>query len=71
MTFPTGTFPWSVVANDFNNDNVLDLAVANNDNDSLSVLIGMGNGNFRNQTMRKFRSADDIFNRQHSLHGSC
>jgi hypothetical protein len=42
----------SVISADFNNDNKQDLAVANNGDNSLSVLIGNGNGTF--QTPMKY-----------------
>ncbi len=44
--FPIGNYPQSIITDDFNGDNVLDLATANNFDDSVSVLIGDGTGNF-------------------------
>ncbi|HLW88296.1 MAG TPA: VCBS repeat-containing protein [Terriglobales bacterium] len=49
-TFGVGFSPNSIVAADFNNDGVLDLAVANfgsNFEGSISLLIGVGNGTFQ------------------------
>jgi len=45
--YSTGAGPWAMVAADFNNDAVLDLAVANYYDSSLSVLLGNGDGTFR------------------------
>jgi hypothetical protein len=47
-TFSTGTGsqPYSTVIADFNNDGLLDVAVANNGNNMLGILLGNGNGNF-------------------------
>jgi hypothetical protein len=39
VTFPTGTFPYSVSIGDFNGDGKPDLAVANNFSDSASILL--------------------------------
>ena len=41
-----GTQPASLVAGDFNGDEILDLAVANEFSDDLSILLGDGNGTF-------------------------
>ncbi|CAF4630636.1 unnamed protein product, partial [Rotaria socialis] len=49
MTFSTGLSPWSVAVGDFNNDTRLDIVVANSDDNSVSVLLGYGNGSFQNQ----------------------
>jgi Bacterial type II and III secretion system protein/FG-GAP-like repeat len=53
LSFPTGQAPVYVAAADFNGDNILDLAVANNgagtatlSGDSVSILLGVGNGTF-------------------------
>jgi hypothetical protein len=45
-----GSQPFSVALGDFDNDSRLDIVVANYDNDSVGVLLGYGNGTFRNQT---------------------
>ena len=45
--YPTGAEPAAVVAADFNGDDVLDLATVNKTDNSLSVLLGNGDGTFR------------------------
>jgi len=42
----TGSFPMSVAVGDFNGDGKLDLAVANWDSGTVSILLGDGTGNF-------------------------
>jgi hypothetical protein len=42
----TGARPWSVAAADFNGDGVLDLAVANKETNSVTILLGVGDGTF-------------------------
>ena len=49
MLYPTGSGPCSVISGDFNKDNKLDLAVANFLGDSVSVLLGNGDGTFQTQ----------------------
>ena len=39
----------SIAAGDFNNDNRLDVVVANYASESVSILLGYGNGSFANQ----------------------
>jgi hypothetical protein len=46
-SFPVGTNPQAVVTADFNNDGQLDLATANFDSDSVSVLLGNGGSSFQ------------------------
>jgi len=46
-SYPAGTAPQAIVAADFNNDGRLDLAVANSSSNSVSVLLGNGNGTFQ------------------------
>ncbi len=41
-----GLHPWTVVTADFNNDGKLDLVVANRDSNSVTILLGNGNGTF-------------------------
>lgn len=48
--YATGTGPTAVVAADFNGDGKLDLAVANNGSDSVSIFLGNGNGTFGAKT---------------------
>jgi Bacterial Ig-like domain (group 3)/FG-GAP-like repeat len=43
---PTGNFPESVKTADFNNDGILDLAVANANDGSIYILLGNGDGTF-------------------------
>jgi hypothetical protein len=43
---PVGTSPYSVAVGDFNGDQKLDLAVANNGSNNISVLLGNGMGGF-------------------------
>src|SRR5205823_5017778 len=45
-SFPVGPNPQAVVAGDFNHDGHLDLATANLDNGTVSVLLGDGRGGF-------------------------
>jgi hypothetical protein len=51
ITYPTGydSFPTSVITADFNNDNFLDLAVANSGTNNIGILFANGNGTFSNQ----------------------
>ena len=48
--FTTGTNPKSVTSDDFNGDGKPDLAVANQNSDSVSVLLGDGSGGFAAMT---------------------
>jgi hypothetical protein len=52
MTYSTGddSHPYSIVAEDLNNDKKLDLVVANYGTDNIGVFIGCGNSTFINQT---------------------
>jgi hypothetical protein len=50
VSYPVGEYPGSVVLGDFTGNGTLDLAVANTDSpasDTLSVLLGNGNGTFQ------------------------
>jgi hypothetical protein len=44
--FPTGTGPSALAAGDFNIDGLLDLAVANQRDNTVSILAGLGDGTF-------------------------
>src|SRR4051812_31649832 len=44
--FPVGPYPQDVVTGDFNHDSKLDLATANYDDGTVSVLLGDGLGGF-------------------------
>src|ERR671913_442838 len=46
VNFGVGDEPRSVAVGDFNNDTILDLAVANQNSDNVSILLGNGNGTF-------------------------
>ena len=52
VTYSTGeySFPYSVAAGDLNNDNRLDIVVANYGSDNIGIFLGYGNGSFANQT---------------------
>ena len=49
-TFEVGVDPRSVAVEDFNGDNIPDLAVANRSSNNVSVLLGDGSGSFGTQT---------------------
>jgi hypothetical protein len=42
----TGFYPYSVVVGDFNGDGIPDLAVANQDSNTVTILLGKGDGTF-------------------------
>ena len=44
--YPTGPNPKSFIINDLNGDTILDLAVANSDDNTITILLGNGNGTF-------------------------
>jgi hypothetical protein len=48
--YPTGNAPVAIAVADFNRDNQPDLAVANHDSNSVSILLGNGDGTFRART---------------------
>src|SRR6185503_16206333 len=48
--FGTGSNPQSVAAGDFNSDGKLDLATANQNSDTVSILLGTGTGSFGAKT---------------------
>jgi len=47
VNYPTGLFPWEVAAADFNGDGKQDVVAVNRQGDSVSVLLGNGNGTFQ------------------------
>jgi hypothetical protein len=51
VVYSTGTRsnPRTVTLGDFNNDNILDIAVANSGNNNIFLLNGFGNGTFGNE----------------------
>ncbi|UJR18376.1 hypothetical protein I4U23_005280 [Adineta vaga] len=49
ITFSDGYRPYSVTVGDFNNDNRLDIAMANYFSDNVGVRLGYGNGTFAGQ----------------------
>jgi hypothetical protein len=51
VTYSTGSNSWpnSIVIGDWNNDDRLDIAVANRDTDNIGVFLGNGDGTFRGQ----------------------
>ncbi|CAF3868932.1 unnamed protein product [Rotaria sp. Silwood1] len=51
-----GSQPYSVALGDFNNDNRLDIVVANYGTSTISVIFGNGNGTFTNQTIYSMES---------------
>jgi hypothetical protein len=46
-TYLVPTAPAQIVASDFNNDGIADLAVVSQDQNTVSILIGVGNGRFQ------------------------
>ena len=44
--FGVGNSPFSVAVGDFNNDTILDLAIANAGSNNVSILLGNGTGSF-------------------------
>jgi FG-GAP-like repeat len=49
VTYAVGSYPSAIVAGDFTDDGHLDLAVANNSDNTVSVLLGNGDGTFASQ----------------------
>jgi hypothetical protein len=45
--YTVGTSPWDVAVGDFNGDGKLDLAVTNNADSTVSILVGSGDGSFK------------------------
>jgi hypothetical protein len=63
QTYPTGNYslPYSVVVNDFNNDNYLDIAVANYGTNNIGIFLGYSNGSFANQKLFSTGSSRPLF----------
>jgi hypothetical protein len=62
-TYPTGSqsHPYSVIVNDFNDDNHLDIAVANHGTNNIGVFLGYGDGTFSNQAIVSTGSSRPLF----------
>ncbi|CAF5165610.1 unnamed protein product, partial [Rotaria sp. Silwood1] len=52
LTYSTGVLsrPYTVAIADLNNDNILDIAIANSGTNNIFLLYGYGNGNFGNES---------------------
>ncbi|MEG5097725.1 FG-GAP-like repeat-containing protein, partial [Microcoleus sp. B13-B4] len=50
VNYAVGTNPTSIAAEDFNGDNILDLAITNSVSNNISILLGTGQGAFANAT---------------------
>jgi hypothetical protein len=63
QTFLTGSEsrPYSIVVNDFNNDNYLDIAVANYATNNIAIFLGNGNGTFIDPTFFSLGSSRPLF----------
>ncbi|CAF1181469.1 unnamed protein product [Rotaria sp. Silwood1] len=61
--YPTGfdSRPYSLIVNDFNNDNYLDIAVANYGTNNIGVFLGNKNGKFANQSVFSLNSSRPVF----------
>ncbi|CAF2520379.1 unnamed protein product [Rotaria sp. Silwood2] len=61
--YPTGfdSRPYSLVVNDFNNDNYLDIAVANYGTNNIGIFLGNQNGTFANQKVFSLNSSRPFF----------
>ena len=62
-TYSTGlqSRPYSIVINDFNNDNYLDIAVANYGTNNIGIFLGYGNATFENQKVFSTGSSHPLF----------
>ncbi|CAF1487942.1 unnamed protein product, partial [Rotaria sordida] len=63
QTYSTGSesHPYSISVSDFNNDNYLDIAVANYGTHNIGIFIGYGNGTFHNQKTISTDSSRPLF----------
>jgi hypothetical protein len=63
QTYSTGSAsrPYSIVVSDFNNDNYLDIAVANYGTNNIGIFLGNGNGTFTNQRVFSTGSSRPLF----------
>ncbi|CAF1143785.1 unnamed protein product [Adineta steineri] len=63
QTYSTGdkSRPYSLATNYFNNDNYLDIVVANYDAHNIGIFFGYGNGTFKNQSIFSTGSAHPLF----------
>src|SRR6202011_4136467 len=52
--FAVGSFPQSLAVGDFNGDGKADLAIANNNSNNVTVLLGNGSGGFTTASGRPF-----------------
>jgi probable HAF family extracellular repeat protein len=50
VDYPAGSFPYTIVAGDFNGDGKLDVAVSDLDSSQVMILSGAGDGTFSNST---------------------
>ncbi|CAF3154083.1 unnamed protein product [Rotaria sp. Silwood2] len=62
-TYSTGSrsSPYTVIVNDFNNDNYLDIAVANYGTNNIGIFLGYGNGTFSSQNVFSTGSSRPLF----------
>jgi hypothetical protein len=51
MDYPAGSFPYTIVAGDFNGDGKLDVAVTDLDSSQVTILAGVGDGTFQSSTV--------------------
>jgi hypothetical protein len=56
-----GSRPNSVAISDFNNDNLLDIAVANYATNNIGIFLGIGNGIFTKQTIFSTGSSHPLY----------